>query len=82
MGHDHTIHARRMESTTAVVGALLVALIALGRTSHLMPLRDIHWELIVCPSSYFSDFFPHLFLCNLSHSGLARVLLAPVSSTF
>ena len=35
MGHNHTISARRMETPAAMVGALLLALIALGRTSTL-----------------------------------------------
>lgn len=65
MGDDHTIHARRMETATAVVGALLVALIALGRTSQLTPLRDTHRTLIVCTSSHFPEFSPSPFPVQL-----------------
>ena len=57
-----------------MVGALLVALVDLGRVSQVTLLGGINWVLIVYPSSHFSE---HLTLTFFSHSGLARLVACP-----
>lgn len=62
MGHNHTIPARRMETPAAMVGALLLALIALGRTSALASPSRYKPRADHLPTHFFPSFFPHFFL--------------------